>query len=107
MVYCSLAHATHASQSKANGSLGIDGKRQNGFIDIGSQHRNAYAAGFLHKKGHLLDVVHVVGEYRGHVLGRVVGFEVGRLVGYPRVARGVGFVKGIGGKGFPVFPNFV
>ena len=107
VVYSSLSHSAHSAQAKTNGPLSVYRKRQYGLVDVWAQHRDFHAARLVHEERHLLDVVHVVGQNGGHVFGWEIGLEVSSLVGHPGVASRVGFVEGIGGKRFPVFPNFI
>ncbi len=57
-------------------------------------------AAFLDQRHHLIGVLHVRREHRGHELRRVVRLQIGRLVGKQRVSGRVGLVEAVAGELF-------
>jgi len=93
-----LAYALHRAQAVADrlwlGRLEHVGRG----VDVRRQHREAQRPRLVEEADHLVGVVHVRGQHRGHELRRVVHLQPRGLVGDQRVRRRVRLVEAVLGE---------
>ena len=70
-----------------------------GGVDVRRHHVDPHRLAAVDEERHLVLGRHDRRDHRGHVLGRVVRLQVGGPVGDQRVARGVGPVEAVVGRG--------
>ncbi len=93
-----LAHALDRAKAVDHRPFGIDRKLVIAVVYKGPLDLEPHLLALFDQGHHLVGVVHVGREHRGHELGRVVGFEPQGLVGDQGVGGGVGFVETVAGK---------
>ena len=76
-----------------------------GGIHIRRVETQLHAANLFDQDHHLVGVVHIRRQYRGHKWRRVMGFQPGRLVRHQAVGSGVGFVETVTGEFFHQVEN--
>ena len=69
-----------------------------GAVYVGWQDLEAERARLAEQVDHLVRVVHVGRQHRGHELGRIMGLEPGGLVGHQRIGRRMRLVESVAGE---------
>src|SRR5690606_20266240 len=88
-IHRSRSYTFHCTNTKSYCPIFVYREFVMRLIDIWPQHLQSHTFTLLHEKGHLLDIVHIVGQYSGHVFGWIVRFEVSCLISYPSITSGV------------------
>ena len=102
-----LAHALDGGESEAHLALFVGGELLLRLVHVGTEAGDVHRLTLGHELRNLSDVVKASAHIARHELGRVVRLEVRRLVSYPRVARGVRLVEGVGCELLPVAPDLL
>ncbi len=109
-----MANVFHCPQAKADsrvappapfdGGCGgvFDGEIPAADVDIRRQDINPHAAAISHIIGYFGGVVLRDREQGGHIFNRIMCLQIGSLNGDDAVIGGVGFVKAVAGKLFPI-----
>ena len=102
-----FASSFYSTQSKTDFAIFVYIKIDRTLVHIWAQYFYPNSFRFFEEISQFFDVVFFVRKVGCHVFGRIVGFEPSRLEGHKGITSRVRFVEGIGGKGFPVGPNFL
>ena len=106
-IHRSLSNSFDCSHSKTDGIFFIYIKFIKRLIDVRSQNFYPHSFALFHKESDLFDVTHIIRKYRRHILRGVMCLEICCLISNPCITSGVGFIKSIGSKCFPVLPYFI
>ena len=93
-----LAQAFDSTEAIHNLAFVVDGKGVFRTADVWHQKIQFHVPALFYQRDHLVGVLHIGSQYRGHEFCRVMGFQPECLVGHQCIGGGVGFVEAVAGK---------
>ncbi|CRQ25772.1 hypothetical protein PAERUG_E16_London_17_VIM_2_04_14_00132 [Pseudomonas aeruginosa] len=95
-----LADALDRAQAIDDPAIVVDGEAELGVVHVRRHDAQLHVPAFFDQRHHLVGVLHIRGEYRGHERRREVGLQPGGLVGDQAVGCRVRLVEAVAGEFF-------
>ena len=103
--YRAFTQPLNRTQAIEHSTLNIDTEVELTVVDIGRQQVQTHGAAFINKGHHLVGLIHIRGNSRGHKFSGIMGLQPAGLIGDQRIGSGVRFVKTIARKFFHQIKN--